>query len=274
MSLETNTSFQRFQDPLVNSYARIKTMTTKQNPGKSLILKIADTIQSVRTTYRAEAFLSRTYDPVLVGIGNLLKTEGYFLQWGKIIFIGCSAGGNVALRTLFKNILIPHLPIVIVMHHNPGFNFMAKFEMAGGVLQVVEQISAGMAINGGGIYFMPVDHDLDFNRPKNSFELIPLKVRTKFRPEIDRVMNSAARFFHDRMMGTIFSGMLSDGAAGLKEIANHGGETWIQEPASALFKEMPEAALRSVPNAKTASLLAIADRINDLSKEYLLLRQN
>jgi len=258
----------------VSSYARIRTLTARPETGKSLILKIADTIQTVRTTFRPEAFLSRTYDPVLVGIGNLLKTEGYSLQWERIVFIGCSAGGNVALRTLFKNVLVPHLPIVIVMHHNPGFNFMAKFEMAGGVLQNVEQISAGMAINGANIYFMPVDHDLNFNRQKNTFELVPLRERTKFRPEIDRVMNGAARFFRERIVGTIFSGMLSDGAAGLKEIAAHGGETWIQEPASALFKEMPEAALRSVSTAKKASLLTIAERINSLSKEYLTLRQN
>jgi chemotaxis response regulator CheB len=274
MNLETNANFLRFQDPLVNSYARIKTVTIRQNPGKSLILKIADTIQSVRTNPRAEAFLSRNFDPVLAGIENLLKAEGYFLQWGKIVIIGCSAGGNVALRTLFKNVMVPHLPIIIVMHHNPGFNFMTKFEMAGGVLQTVEQISQGMAINGGSLYFMPVDHDLEFNHQRNSFELVPLKNRTKFRPEIDRIMNSTARHFQDRTVGTIFSGMLSDGAIGLKEIADQGGETWIQEPASALFKEMPEAALRSVPDAKTASLTAIANRLNNLSKEHLTLIQN
>jgi hypothetical protein len=114
------------------------------------------------------------------------ENGGIFLAMGKNRLYWLLGGRQCGSPDAFQECSGAPFAIVIVMHHNPGFNFMAKFEMAGGVLQNVEQISAGMAINGANILFMPVDHDLNFNRQKNTFELVPLRERTKFRPEIDR----------------------------------------------------------------------------------------
>ena len=63
--------------------------------------------------------------------------------------------------------------------------------------------------------------------------------------------------------------MLDDGAQGLKDVFLNHGESWIQDPATAAFDDMPKAAQTAVPAAKVMTLKGIADRINAHSRQYL-----
>jgi two-component system chemotaxis response regulator CheB len=81
------------------------------------------------------------------------------------------------------------------------------------------------------------------------------------RPAIDPLFRSAAQVYGRRVVGVLLSGTSSDSGAGLKEIKRHGGLVIVQDPAEAMFSEMPRNALAKVeadyclPVAKIRDLL-------------------
>ena len=64
---------------------------------------------------------------------------------------------------------------------------------------------------------------------------------------INRLFESAAREYHDRVIGVILSGLLSDGMEGLKAVHEAGGLTIVEDPVSAEYPEMPANAMDGVP---------------------------
>ena len=63
------------------------------------------------------------------------------------------------------------------------------------------------------------------------------------RPSIDVLFESAAHAYAERAIGIILTGANEDGAAGLAEIKRRGGVAVIQDPAGAIRRSMPEAAI-------------------------------
>ena len=63
------------------------------------------------------------------------------------------------------------------------------------------------------------------------------------RPAIDPLFRSAAAEYRARVIGLLLSGMLYDGASGLRAIKRCGGIAVIQDPADALYPDMPRHAL-------------------------------
>jgi len=81
------------------------------------------------------------------------------------------------------------------------------------------------------------------------------------RPAIDPLFRSAARAHGRRVVGVVLSGNLDDGSAGLREIALRGGIGIVQDPAEALYPDMPRNALefgnghRSLPIGEIGAFL-------------------
>lgn len=66
------------------------------------------------------------------------------------------------------------------------------------------------------------------------------------RPAIDPLFRSAAATFTSRVVGVILSGLLDDGAAGLRAVQRCGGKTLVQDPREAHFPDIPRHALAAV----------------------------
>ena len=66
--------------------------------------------------------------------------------------------------------------------------------------------------------------------------------------------------------------MHQDGAQGVKDLVLNHGEVLLQDPSTALFQDMPRAAVEAVPTARILNLKGIADRINACSRDYMTLR--
>ena len=232
-------------------------------------MQIAEIIHNARMRTRSVNYFGTKADPILDEIFKFFRRERLHLSWKKVVLLGCSAGGNVALRTLFKQVQVPHVPILIAMHHKPGFDFMIKFEMGNGVFQRIVPARDGEAIRGSLIYFIPGEYETGFSPGTRSFKMTIPSQPPRFRPEIDRIFVAAGACFRQNLMGVILSGMLYDGAEGAKAVYLNRGEVWVQDPLTALFKDMPATALKVVPQAQVTGLTDIAERINQLSQETL-----
>jgi two-component system, chemotaxis family, protein-glutamate methylesterase/glutaminase len=82
------------------------------------------------------------------------------------------------------------------------------------------------------------------------------------RPSIDVLFRTAASVYGDAVCGVLLSGTLDDGVAGLRAIRKAGGTTLCQDPADALFPDMPR-------NAINADAVDIAVPAEDLGTAIL-----
>lgn len=259
-----------FQDPIIATFWRIL-KNSEGSSWDSFLEILSEEVRHVRQRQSNITF-SRQSDPMLVAVNRVLRLERAQLNWERLIVIGCSAGGDLALRTIFQNVNYPHIPIIIAMHHNPGFRFLAKLAFMNGVAQEPALIASDMAIKAGELYFVPGESLLGYHRTDTSFTVSPTLGPQRFRPAINTVLRVTGERFKDKLVAVILTGMLDDGADGLKDVYLNHGEVMIQKTATALFDEMPQAAMAAIPSAQQKTLEEIAGRINDLSAQYLNVR--
>ena len=180
-----------------------------------------------------------------------------------VVVVGASAGGVEALSQL-----VSHLPgdysagLAVVLHlPNAGPSVLPKILARVTPLDVVAAEDA-TELRPGRIHVAPAGTHLVFDGDRLRLEQGPRE--NGHRPAIDRLFRSAAASFGPRVAGVVLSGMLDDGVAGLASIRANGGLTIAQDPASAHFPGMPQAALDagtadySLPVEEIAGLLALA----------------
>jgi len=177
-----------------------------------------------------------------------------------IIVIGASAGGINALIDLLGS-LPPQFDssIFIVQHTSPYSKSQLPVILSRCTSMKVMHAKDGEKIRSGQIYVAPPDHHLILEEGRLVVKKGPKENR--FRPSIDTLFRSAAYVYGSRVIGIVLSGLLNDGTSGLWAIKRLGGTTIIQDPADAIFPEMPENALEYVevdhiePVSKMSDLL-------------------
>jgi two-component system, chemotaxis family, protein-glutamate methylesterase/glutaminase len=258
-------------DPLLAGFARIKIKENLLSSNKGMLMQIGDVILASKRLPRRQEIFQQNGDPVLDKVLTHIKRNRYHISWKRLVVLACSAGGNVALRTIFKHLIVPHIPIIITMHHNPGFTFATQFDTASGIRHAVQTIRDGESILASQVYFLPGDLEIGYHARTSSFQVHKVMGKPRFRPDIDKALATTASRFKKQAVTAIMSGMLNDGAEGVKAVFLNGGEVWIQDPKTAMFKDMPQNAMKNAPHAKIVQLKEIADRINQISQEDLTL---
>ena len=187
-------------------------------------------------------------------------------QGHDIIVVGASMGGLEALRTLAGG-LPDALPaaVFVVLHTSPRSPGMLGqiLDRAGALPARLAQ--DGEAIERGRLYVAPPDHHL-LVKP-DVVRLTRGPRENGSRPAIDPLFRSAAVAYRSRVVGVVLSGTLDDGAAGLRAVACCGGRTVVQDPADALYAEMPQYALEAVSVDHCAPVAEIGSLLGSLSRE-------
>ena len=183
-----------------------------------------------------------------------------------IVVIGASSGGVRALRELVAG-FPPELPasLFVVLHVSPeGPSFLPDILSAAGPLPAAHAEN-GDAIDTGRIYVAPPDMHLLLEHGR--VRVVHGPKENRHRPAIDPLFRSAALAYGPRVVGVVLSGILDDGSAGLAAIHSQGGTTIVQDPAEAVFSQMPRSALKRLEVDHCLRLPAIAALITRLSRE-------
>jgi two-component system chemotaxis response regulator CheB len=185
-----------------------------------------------------------------------------------LVVIGASAGGVDALQELVRHVP-PEFPaaILVVLHvPSTGTSVLPQILARHGSLPAVFARDGDEVLRGQ-IYVAPADHHLLIQDGRIHLSQGPRE--NGHRPAIDPLFRSAARTAGPRCIGVVMSGLLDDGATGLRFIKGYGGATVVQDPKDAHFPSMPNAALALTKADRVVPAKAIGDALCELVDEGL-----
>lgn len=194
------------------------------------------------------------------------RANGDF-QGYEIIVVGASWGGLAAVRTILAALPPDYdIPTVVVQHrHRDSDARLGRFIARHTHLQVCD-IEDKTPVEPRRVYVAPPDYH---TLVEQGFLSLSTDAPVRYsRPSIDVMLMSAAAAYGHRTVGVILTGANADGAAGLRRVADVGGLTIVQDPATAEVPAMPQAAIEAVPQARVFPLDRIGGYLATLPSYY------
>jgi two-component system chemotaxis response regulator CheB len=177
----------------------------------------------------------------------------------RLVVVGVSAGGLAALRTLVGG-LPPgfSIPIAVVQHRSRDSELLCELLQECSTLEVGE-VNDKEEIAPGRVYVAPPDYHLLVE--PGYFVLSTDEPVRYSRPSIDVTFVSAADVYGPDVIGVVLTGANADGSRGLRRIVDKGGYAFVQDPATAEVRAMPQFAAKAVPVACVLPLDEIPRRL-------------
>jgi two-component system chemotaxis response regulator CheB len=161
-------------------------------------------------------------------------------KW-ELIAIGASAGGLTALSEVLGAIDSNFPAVIVVQHLDPRHKSQMAALLSRKTRKYVKEASDGEPIVANTVYIGPPDEHLLVS--KGHIQLAHSRLVRFSRPSIDMMFGSVAATYGERAIGVILSGSNRDGADGIAAIKRAGGVTVAQDPATAEYRIMPQAAI-------------------------------
>ena len=198
------------------------------------------------------------------------NVPGYKIQLKtthKVIAIGASTGGTIAIEKILSQMPL-NIPGIVVVQHMPEY-FTASFAERLNTLCKIEVREArdGDTAAPGLALIAPGGHHMLLER-SGAFYQVRIKDGPMVhhqKPSVDVLFHSVAKNAGANAMGILLTGMGADGADGLVELHRMGGLTLAQDPDSSVVFGMPRAAAER----GAAELLLPPARIGALLAEHL-----
>ena len=183
-----------------------------------------------------------------------------------VVVVGGSAGSLAPLSQLAAA-LPPGLPgfVAVTIHvgEQARSRLPAILERRGPV--PAAHARTGEPLQPGRIYVAPPGCHLLM--PAGVVELSNGPRMNRTRPAIDAMFASAARWFGDRVVAVVLSGVLDDGAVGAALVEQAGGLVVVQDPREAAQPSMPQAALAAARTAIALPGAALGETVNGMLGE-------
>ncbi len=162
----------------------------------------------------------------------------------KLIAIGASTGGTVALAELLSR-FTKDTPGVVIVQHMPGGFTNSFAQRLNSLCEVeVKEAEDGDIIGRGRVLIAPGDLHMVVRRDGGNYR-VKLGTGDKVsghRPSVDVLFNSVASHAGANAIGVLLTGMGSDGAKGMLKMKTSGASTIAQDEKSSVVWGMPKVA--------------------------------
>lgn len=162
----------------------------------------------------------------------------------KVIAIGASTGGTIAIRQIISNLPLGLPGIVIVQHMPPGFTY----QFAKGLNLVTDydvvEARSGDWVLPGKILIAPGGFQMTVKRAGGVY-FVECKPGDKVNghcPSVEVLFQSVAEYVGANAVGIMLTGMGGDGSDGMLAMRNAGGRTFAQDEATSVVFGMPKEA--------------------------------
>ena len=174
----------------------------------------------------------------------------------KVVALGASTGGTVALSAILKALPADMAGTVVVQHMPPGFTRMFAEKLNGECQVQVKEAENGDRISQGRVLVAPGGLQTTVVRSGGDYlvRVTPGDRVNGHAPSVDVLFESVALAVGPNALGVILTGMGRDGAAGMLKMRQAGGKTLGQDEASSLIYGMPMEAWKLGSVEKQVSL--------------------
>ncbi|XIG77415.1 chemotaxis protein CheB [Streptomyces sp. SGAir0957] len=160
-----------------------------------------------------------------------------------VIAVAASAGGIHGLATLLGGLdaELP-VPVLVVQHLDPRHRTVLAEILGRRTDLDVKLAEQDEAARAGTVYIAPPDRHLLVG-PDGTLTLTRTELVHFLRPSADLLFESVAGAYGPRAVAVVLTGTGNDGAMGVDAVKTRGGTVIAQDPRSAEFRGMPEAAV-------------------------------
>ncbi len=182
-----------------------------------------------------------------------------------IIVIGGSAGAYEIIVDI-----LDHLPtsftaaIVIVLHRNSKYETKVESSLSRRLNRKVTSVKDKLPILTNNIYFAPPGYHL-LVEPNFRFSLDISEPVQFSRPSIDVFFESVADIYGQNCTAFLLSGANTDGAEGIKRLADLNAPCFVQSPEEAKIDTMPKSAQTISKKVITLTNAKIIDYFSSLT---------
>ncbi|MEH6358448.1 MAG: chemotaxis response regulator protein-glutamate methylesterase [Pseudomonadales bacterium] len=188
----------------------------------------------------------------------------------RIIAIGSSTGGTVAVGKILESLPVSTVGIVIAQHIPEAFSASFAERLDKTCPVTVVEATDGALIRNGHVYIAPGYCHLSVKKDGLYYvcRLEDTPPVNKHRPSVDVLFESVASNVGRNALGIILTGMGRDGADGLQSMKNAGSPTIAQDEKSSVVWGMPGEAVKLGCVDEIISLPDIAAKIIDYTDQH------
>jgi len=164
------------------------------------------------------------------------------------IAIGISTGGPETLARLLPELAgRTRVPIFIVQHNLNGLSRYMAESLGRRIGYHVAEAQEGMPVLPGGIYLAQSGSHMILRRAGSQITigLSDAPPENHSRPAVDVFLRSAVSIYGSSLITAIMTGMLNDGANGVRAVKRAGGFVIAQDQATSVVWGMPRAAIET-----------------------------
>ena len=208
-----------------------------------------DLIRAIREANQAKTTAVRPRikaEPVITMVAPVQTTHNLARTTDRVVAIGTSTGGTIALENILTQ-LPQDVPGIVIVQHMPE-KFTAAFaERLNGLCAIEvrearngDRVLQGCALIAPGGYHTQVVRNGAFYCTE-VFDAPPVN---RHKPSVDVLFRSVAKSVGRNALGMILTGMGDDGARGLLSMRQAGANTIAQDEASSVVFGMPKEAIK------------------------------
>lgn len=199
------------------------------------------------------------------------QATGQFLAGttDKIIAIGASTGGTVALANIIEAFPADMPGTVIVQHMPPVFTKLFAERMDGLAAVEVKEAETGDRLHNGRVLIAPGGKHLTVYRSGGNYHVrcSDGEQVNGHRPSVDVLFNSVSKFVGPNAIGVVLTGMGRDGADGLLAMRKAGARTLAQDKESSVVFGMPAEAYKNGGAERLVNIADVPAELTSLLKE-------
>jgi two-component system chemotaxis response regulator CheB len=181
-----------------------------------------------------------------------------------VVALAASAGGIHGLATVLGALGagLP-APVLVVQHLDPRHRTVIADVLRRRTEMEVKLAEDQERTRPGAVYIAPPDRHL-LARPEGLLSLTDSEPVHFVRPSVDLLFESVAGAYGPRAVACVLTGTGRDGATGVSAVKSRGGTVVVQDPRTAEFSGMPDAAVGTVTVDFVLPLEGIAAVIREL----------